>query len=440
MDSIVVAKFGGSSLADAGQFQKVLSIVRSDERRRFVVVSAPGKSNRYKTKVTDELIALKLHQYEQNQQVGLASKIRCRYSDIVRELGCSVDFGDDMHFLGRPTAYSEDYVKSRGEYLNAKIFAVLSGYAFIDAANVIKFGHDGKLDMNACREARDMLLSIEGGCVIPGYYGAMPNGDIKTFSRGGSDLTGSIIAAILGAELYENWTDVSGFYTADPRVVPTARPIVSMTYEEGGELAYQGASVLHPEATFPAEDAGIPIRVLNTNRPEDPGTLIAPDSKLGERSDGPVVGIAARQDFMAIRLKKALMGPEVGFIHRLTGVLSRHGINIEHMPGGLRTIDCIVERAQVDGKSGALIAEIEKDCGPVKITTQYDIALICVVGQRMMSKPGFLERVSGAVARVGVSVKMVDQGLEENDIILGVARDDCAKAMKSIHDEFFGPL
>lgn len=438
MGEFFVSKFGGSSLSDAEQFRKVLGIVKSDPRRRFVVVSAPGKTEHHSTKITDELIALKQHQNHTNDQVRIAGVIRSRFVEIDRELGSEVDFGDDMHFLGRPAEHSEDMVKSRGEYLNAKIFAAFSGYTFVDAAKIIKFDQNGKLDMRACKEAREMLLSIEGGCVIPGFYGAMPNGDIKTFSRGGSDLTGSIVAAIVQADLYENWTDVSGFYTADPRVVSMARHILAMTYEEAGELAYQGAAVLHPEATFPAEEEDIPIRIRNTNNPLHQGTLIAPEEKLGERDEHPVVGIAARQDFMAIRAKKALMGPEVGFIHRLTGVLARHGINIEHMPGGMRTLDCIVECGQVNGKLPSLVTEIEKDCGPVEITLQRDIALICTVGKRMVSKPGLLSRVCSAVARVGVSISMIDQGLEEDDIIVGVRKEDCVKAMQSIHDEFFG--
>lgn len=434
---LFASKFGGSSLANGVQIEKVIDIVRSDARRKFVIVSAPGARHKGDHKVTDSLIKLKREHGKNPNLPTVAASIRTRFSDIAHDLRLNINLKDDLYFLGRPNEHSEDFVKSRGEYINAKILAEALGYHFVDAADIIKFSHDGTLDMDTTMKSFERLPKSFKGCVIPGFYGAMPNGDIKTFSRGGSDLTGALVAAMVDADLYENWTDVSGFLMADPRIVKDPQQIKTMTYEEAGELAYRGANVLHPETTSPVEEKGIPIMVLNTNAPHDPGTLIIPSKQ--DRTTNPagsITGIAGRKGFVVISPKRPRMVDEVGFIAKVTTILAEHHVSIEHMPGGMRTFNIIVAPEQVEGKLPSIIERIEKDCAPVNVCVEKDLALVCVVGRGMAHTPGVSGKLFSALGDASVNVEMIEQGANELNIIFGVRDQDYDRAVRAAYHAF----
>ncbi len=434
-----VVKFGGSSLADANQFVKVANIIKADESRRYVVPSAPGKRFSKDTKVTDMLYACYDLAARGGDFTELFEAIVKRYMDIVKELGLKIEdrltreFSTiRMSFLARA---GRDYAASRGEYLNGIILANYLGFEFIDAADVIFFGEDGKLMLKeTCRAVKERLEKLNNA-VIPGFYGSMPNDTVKTFSRGGSDITGSIVAAAMNADLYENWTDVSGFFVTDPRIVPDPEPIRSITYRELRELAYMGAGVFHEDAIFPVRQAGIPINIKNTNRPEDAGTMITEWAPL-DSSPYVITGIAGKKGFVTVTIEKDMMNSELGFGRRVLEVFENNGISFEHMPSGIDTMSIIVHKDEFEAKEQMIIKAIEDDVHPDKIDIDRDVALLAVVGRGMKAQRGTAARIFAALAHAKVNVKMIDQGSSELNVIVGVTCEDFETSVKAVYDIF----
>lgn len=435
---VIVAKFGGTSLADAVQIQKAVSIVKSDPRRRYVVVSAPGKRSGADHKLTDLLYGLGRGMKNLSSD-QIFEMISDRFRSIVDDLGLQLDLTTHLDLLHKAAIRQKDInlLVSRGEYLSGRILSAALGYVFVDAGDIIRFDTFGQFDMMATKQCANQLTGQAEGYVIPGFYGSRPDGTIKTFSRGGSDFTGAIIAALVGADLYENWTDVSGLLMVDPRVVPDARRIDIVTYKELRELTYMGANVLHDEVIFPLRSIGIPISVRNTNRPDDEGTLIVPDKQAPQRRSGTIVGIAGRKGFSVITIEKSLMNREVGFIRRVCGVLEENAVNIEHIPGGIDTLSIIVSGKLLgNGKLDRIKKGIECACKPDSINVTSDMALICTVGHAMVHTPGVASRLFQAIASANVNVRMIDQGSSELSIIIGVENDDYETAVRAIYGMF----
>ena len=434
-----VVKFGGSSLADAKQFVKVADIIRADESRRFVVPSAPGKRYPKDTKVTDMLYAC----YDLAARGGDFSEmfeaIVARYMDIVRELGLKLEdrltrelSNIRMSFLARA---GRDYAASRGEYLNGLILAEYLGFAFVDAADVIHFGEDGKLRLaETCHAVKERVEQV-GNAVIPGFYGSMPNDTVKTFSRGGSDITGSIVAAAVGADLYENWTDISGYLVCDPRIVPDPEPVGIITYRELRELAYMGAQVFHEDAIFPVRQAGIPINIKNTNRPADKGTMIV-ETAPEDTSPYVITGIAGKRGFVTVTIEKDMMNAELGFGRKVLEVFENNGISFEHMPSGIDTLSVIVHKDEFEAKEDKIIRSLEIATAPDKIDIDRDVALLAVVGRGMRAQRGTAARIFAALAHAKVNVKMIDQGSSELNVIVGVRNEDFETSVKAVYDIF----
>ena len=434
MEPVTVVKFGGTSLATADQIRKAVDIVRADPARRYVVVSAPGKRSGSDTKVTDLLYscydkAVRGSSYEETLR-----QIESRFSDIIDSLGVSFDITEEMSILRAhlETAPLKDYMASRGEYLNAKIIAAYLDYPFIDASETIFFREDGSLDDEKTYRILGDRLNALPHAVIPGFFGVLPNGEIHTFSRGGSDVTGSIAARSVHAALYENWTDVSGMLSADPRIVDDPRVIEKITYTELRELSYMGASVLHEDAIFPVRKAGIPINIRNTNRPQDPGTLIAPSV---EKSTRKVTGIAGKKGFSGILVEKSMMNARVGFTSRLLQILAEHGVSFEHCPTGIDTISIIVSTDQLKPVRDDLLKHIQKELEPETLLVDDGFAMIAVVGRGMVSTKGTAARIFKALADSDVNIRMIDQGSSELNIIVGVDEADYETAIRSIYHE-----
>ena len=404
----IACKFGGSSVADVAQIEKVVSIVRSDERRCFVVPSAPGKRFEDDTKITD-LLYLCYELVRQNVDFSEPfNKIRTRFLDLSEALGVSIDMERLLAEVESRIAEGagRDYVASRGEYLCGRILADVLGAAFVDPAEAILFRADGRLDGDSYSRLQ-ARLSDERLYVVPGFYGANAEGEIVTFSRGGSDITGAIVARAVGAEVYENWTDVSGLLMADPRMVPDPLPVEEITYREMRELAYMGADVFHDEAMFPVRAAEIPIHIRNTNRPEDAGTLILPSRELTERM---IVGVAGRPNFSMLFIEKALMNQTTGFGQRVLEVVARHGISYDHTPSGIDTMSVIIQDEQLDGKGELLLEDIQRIIEPDRVELIHGLALIATVGEGMSHRVGIAARLFTALADAGVNVRVIDQG------------------------------
>lgn len=433
-----VVKFGGSSLADAEQFKKVAEIVLAEESRRFVVPSAPGKRFSGDEKVTDLLIECYKKASHGEDIKDTFDEVVSRYVDIINGLGMT-DFSldDEFDYIRSALVHhaGRDYVVSRGEYLNGKILAGYLGYDFIDANRVIFFNDKGEFDAEHTNDVLSAELAHHENAVIPGFYGAMPNDTIKTFSRGGSDITGSIVARAAQCDLYENWTDVSGFLAADPRIVDNPVSIDTITYGELRELSYMGATVLHEDAIFPVRFAGIPINIKNTNAPEDAGTMIVPvaDNSTNDRI---ITGVAGKKGFSVITLEKDMMNSEVGFGRRVLSVLERENINFEHLPSGIDTLSVIVNSHYLEGKRDWIKDELCKSVEPETITIEDDLALIAVVGRRMCAAKGTLARIINAISRADVNIRMIDQGSSEQNIIIAVNSDDFEVTLKAIYSEF----
>jgi len=438
-----VAKFGGTSLADANQIKKVVEIVKSDPERRCVVVSAPGKRNPNDDKITDMLY---LWARSPNSEKLIFEKtIISRYQGIIDILGVNMDFRS--HFEDAKKSFGEiagknkeDYIASRGEYWMAMIMANILDYDFVDAKKFIVFDNCGLFNLPRTEKlAAKMSLrqtAKKKGIVVPGFYGRMSDGTIKTFSRGGSDITGAIIAACVGASLYENFTDVSGIFMADPRIIKNPRRIEKLTYRELRELAYMGANVLHDESIFPVRRLKIPINIRNTNRPGDKGTMVVAKINEQERIPGSIIGIAGKKGFSVVKIEKNSMDYEIGFLRRVCQIMEDHHINIEHIPSGIDTLSVVAENSKFNAVSDAIIKELKKKCNPDAISVEAEMALVCIVGSAMANTPGVSAKIFGAVAGAGVNVKMINQGSSEISIIIGVNEKDYETTIYAIYDEF----
>lgn len=431
-----VVKFGGSSLASAKQFKKVGDIIRGDKSRRYVVPSAPGKRSDKDEKVTDMLYQCYEAATQGKSYKKILEKIRERYDEIIDGLNLNLNLDFEFstieeNFLKQA---GKDYAASRGEYLNGMVMAEYLGYEFIDAAEVIFFDTDGSFLADLTdKELEDRLEHVEKA-VIPGFYGAKKDGTIKTFSRGGSDITGSIVAKAIHADMYENWTDVSGFLVADPRIIKNPEVIETITYRELRELAYMGASVLHEDAIFPVRKEGIPINIRNTNCPEDKGTVIV--ESTCKKPNYTITGIAGKKGFCSINIEKAMMNAEVGFGRKVLEVFERYGVSFEHMPSGIDTMTIFVHQSEFEEFEQSVIAGIHRAVEPDFIEMESDLALVAVVGRGMKATRGTAGRIFSALAHSRVNVKMIDQGSSELNIIIGVKNADFEEAIKAIYDIF----
>ncbi|MBJ20647.1 MAG: aspartate kinase [bacterium] len=434
---IRVSKFGGSSVADADQMRKVRAIVRAEPDRRFVVPSAPGKRSPADIKITDLLYRTHDAVAAGESIDSLFGLISARYHEIVTDLGLSFDLDlalAEVHDRIQQGA-GADYAASRGEYLSGLVIAELLDRPLIDPATMIRFDVHGQFLPEETQAAVSERLGEEPSGVVPGFYGALPDGSIKTFSRGGSDVTGAIVARGVGAAVYENWTDVPGLLMTDPRVVDSPRTIEELTYRELRELAYMGATVLHDEAIFPVREAGIPVHIRNTNNPEAAGTRISRGGLEGSPTER-ITGIAGRKDFTILALEKTLMNAEVGFGRRLLGVLEKHGISWEHMPSGIDTLSIVLKSDVVAGRLDALVEEIQLECRPDSLEVQPGMALIATVGRGMTHVPGTAAMLFGALAQARINIRMIDQGSSELNIIVGVENDDFERTVRTIYDAF----
>ena len=435
-----VVKFGGSSLASAEQFQKVGNIIHADASRKYVVPSAPGKRFSSDTKVTDMLygcyeLALSGEDFTQKLEA-----IKARYQQIIDGLSLTISLDGEFetiykNFSGKA---GRDYAASRGEYLNGIIMAEYLGFEFIDAALVIRFREDGTFDDETTNELLAERLKDSCGAVIPGFYGSKEDGTIVTFSRGGSDITGSLVALAVKADLYENWTDVSGFLIADPRIVKNPKAIETITYKELRELSYMGASVLHEDAIFPVRKAGIPINIRNTNAPEDEGTMIVEGTCRKPKYT--ITGIAGTDGFVSITVEKAMMNSEIGFCRKVLQVFEENNISIEHMPSGLDTMTIFVHKDVFEDKEQQVISGIHKAVNPDHIELETDLALIAVVGRGMKATRGTAGRIFSALAHAHINVKMIDQGSSELNIIIGVRHEDFKNAIRALYEIFVETL
>lgn len=431
-----VVKFGGSSLASARQFKKVGDIIRSDKSRRYVIPSAPGKRNSKDEKVTDMLYACYDAASTGASYKKILNKIKDRYKEIIDGLDLNLNLDHEFERIEENfiNGIGRDYAASRGEYLNGIVMANYLGYEFIDAAEVIFFDDNGTFEADTTNKELSERLEHVERAVIPGFYGSRHDGTIKTFSRGGSDVTGSIVAKAIHADLYENWTDVSGFLVTDPRVVDNPEVIETITYKELRELAYMGASVLHEDAIFPVRREGIPINIRNTNKPDDKGTLIVESTCRKPRYT--ITGIAGKKGFCAINIEKAMMNAEVGFGRKVLEVFEKYGISFEHMPSGIDTMTIMVHQDEFEEFEQSVIAGIHRAVEPDSVDLESDLALIAVVGRGMKATRGTAGRIFSALAHARINVKMIDQGSSELNIIIGVKNADFETATKAIYDIF----
>ncbi len=432
-----VVKFGGSSLADAAQMKKVRDIITSDKTRRYVIPSAPGKRFDGDDKVTDLLYRThKLFTAGENYST-VFNKIKARFTSIIEDLKLDINFDEEFEIIEKDLkdGASAAYMASRGEYLNGKILAVYLDMPFIDAKNCVLFDANGNLKAEKTNDLMKQHLKGNQYAVIPGFYGANANGEIVTFSRGGSDITGSIVARSAAATLYENWTDVSGFLMADPRCIDNPRGIDVITYKELRELSYMGATVLHDEAIFPVRYVGIPINIKNTNRPEDKGTLIVPNAS-DIIPDTVITGVAGKSGFVSISIEKERLNNEIGLTRRIMDVFEKHELSIEHMPTGIDTLSVIINSHDFKKKRAEVVADIYRAVDPDALVLDEHLALIAVVGRGMVRAKGTAARVFAALAKADINIKMIDQGSSELNIIVGVEEKDFNKAIRAIYEEF----
>lgn len=435
-----VAKFGGTSMADATQFKKVHDIINSDEERKFVVVSAPGKRFKEDNKITDLLYLTHAHTKFSVPYTPVFKIIEERFNSIKEELNLSIDLEHEFEVIKQnlDNKCEEDYIVSRGEYLSALLLADYLKCDFIDAKDVIVFNYDGTINKIKTDEKLAEVLSKTKKAIIPGFYGSYSDGSIKTFSRGGSDITGSIIAAAAGADIYENWTDVSGFLMADPRIVNNPRQIKKITYQELRELSYMGASVLHEEAVFPARQAGIPINIRNTNEPDNPGTLIISDEEKvkSNGNDSIITGIAGKKNFCIFYVHKEHMANEVGVIRKALEVFENRGLSIDHIPSGIDSFSIILPSESVEKISHELAEELKIKCNAQAVTVSKNLSLITTVGIKMAFRPGISAKLFTALGENNINIRMIDQGSSEINIIVGVDDKDFEKAIKAIYNAF----
>ena len=431
-----VVKFGGSSLASAEQFKKVGNIIRAEESRRYVVPSAPGKRFSADTKVTDMLYGCYAAAENGEDFTEKLAAIKDRYQEIIDGLGLKFSLDEDFEVIRKN--FSEkagsNYAASRGEFLNGKIMAAYLGFEFIDATEVVRFDENGDFQSEITNEIMSARLEKAKNAVIPGFYGATEEGRVVTFSRGGSDITGSLVARAVNADLYENWTDVSGFLIADPRIVKDPKPIATITYKELRELSYMGASVLHQNSIFPVRNEGIPILIKNTNSPEDPGTLIV--ESTCHKPDHVITGIAGKTGFATVMIEKDMMNSEIGFGRKVLQVFEEHGLSFEHMPSGIDTMNVIVELNSFIEHEQEILANLHRAVEPDSIELESDLALIAIVGRGMKDGRGVAAKVFTALANKKINVKMIDQGSSELNIIVGVKNIHFNDAIRAIYNTF----
>ena len=434
---VKVAKFGGSSVADALQIGKIKNIIENDPAIHYVVVSAPGKRFSDDSKVTDLLYLCKAH-IEHNLPYQQIFQVICdRFMAVEVNLGVNVGLKEEFEEIRKnlEAGASADYIASRGEHLNAMLIAAYLGFDFVDSSRIVRFDEKGRFMEDLTNKEIAEELKHHERAVIPGFYGAKVDGTIKTFSRGGSDITGALVARAVGADIYENWTDVSGFLMADPRIVKDPKPISTVSYKELRELSYMGASVLHEDAIYPARIANIPINIRNTNEPENPGTMIT--SEPAKLEEGQIIaGIAGSKDFTVITMYKALLSSERGFIRKMSGVLEDFDIPIEHIPSGVDTLSVVISNKQLGGKLEDILDEFERQLKPDHMEVSDDIALIATVGAGMSLRTGVSAKLFTALAEKKVNIRMIDQGSSEMNIIVGVENKDFEKAIRAIYGAF----
>ena len=436
--SIKVVKFGGTSMADAKSIRQVAEIIKQDKERRYVVVSAPGKRFSQDHKVTDMLYAC-YHDMQINGECKATfDKIRERFKGIVKDLGLGLDIDSYLDKVEEEMLKynSAEFCASRGEYLSAVITAEVLGYEFIDAKDVMIFDANGDFDSESTNEKVKSVLENVERAVVPGFYGGDSEGIVHTFSRGGSDVSGAVIARAVGASLYENWTDVNGFMSADPRIVDNPKPIETLSYKELRELAYMGANVLHPESIFPVRVSKIPINIRNTFCPTADGTMIVAELDEKELSKRVITGIAGKKGYSIIYIEKSMMNSELGFVRKVLAVLEYYNISIEHLPTGIDTMSIVIPDNELAGKEDVVIERIKKVVDPDHIEIKSGISLIATVGHGMSYKPGSASTLVGALAKEKINIRMIDQGSSEMNIIVGIATSDYEKAINAIYQAF----
>ncbi len=432
-----VCKFGGTSMANSDTITKVADIIAADSDRRYVIVSAPGKRTKDDVKVTDALYACFNEVKEKGNCDETFAVIRKRFNDIVKELGVDMDVDAELDAVkaGIETSKTADYPASRGEYLSAKVLAAKLGVEFVDTDELIKFNEYGELQLDYSLDLIKSRLKHVKCAVLPGFYGTAPDNKIKTFSRGGSDISGAIVARAVNADVYENWTDVDGFLSADPRIVDKPEHIDSLSYKELRELAYMGAEVLHPESIFPVRSAGIPINIKNTFNPSHPGTMIVADGKL-PREKKVITGIAGKKGFTIINIEKDMMNAEIGFARKVLSVLEYEGISFEHMPSGIDTLSIVIRDEQFSGKMQKVVSKIRDSVGADNVEIHSGLSLIATVGHNMASRHGTAATIFTALADSNINIRMIDQGSSELNIIVGVDTFDYEKAINAIYHAF----
>ncbi len=433
-----VTKFGGSSMADAGQYRKVRDILLADPGRRVVIVSAAGKRGKDDNKITDLLYLCHAHTLYGVDCGRVFDMIVSRYLEIRDELGVTLDLETEFAELKArldKKAVSQDELVSRGEYFSAKLMAAYLGFEFVDAADWVKFNMDGTVDQDASYAA--LRKQVKGnGVVIPGFYGVMPDGRIHTFSRGGSDITGALAAAALDADVYENWTDVSGILMADPRIVENPQAIPEVTYDELRELSYSGAQVLHEGTIFPVREKGIPVNIRNTNDPDAPGTIIQESFDTDSDPDRFITGITGKKDFSIVSMSKRGMSNEVGVLYNMLGVFTRHGISVDYTPNGIDNVSVVVPTESVAGSLYTILAEIQREVKPDSLSVHDEIAVVAAVGRKMAFRPGISGKIFAALGQADINIRMINQGPDELNIIFGVDNKDFATAIKVLYNSF----
>lgn len=433
-----VVKFGGSSMADAGQYRKIRDILLADPERKVVVVSAAGKRNKQDHKITDLLYLCHAHTQYGVDCSGVYEMITSRYREIIRDLNLNIDLEPEFAELKKrldAKEVSQDELASRGEYFSAKLMAAFLGFEFIDAANWITFNFDGTVDTETSYEAlRNQVHGI--GVVIPGFYGQMPDGRIRTFSRGGSDITGALAAAALDADVYENWTDVSGILMADPRIVDDPMTIPEVTYDELRELSYSGAQVLHEGTIFPVREKNIPLNIRNTNAPGDPGTMIQESFDGDSDPHRFITGITGKKDFTIVSMSKRGLSNQIGFLRKVLSVFERHNISIDYVPNGIDNVSVVLPTEAVAGSLYTILGEIQKELEPDTLNVHDQIAVVAAVGRKMAFRPGISGQIFATLGQAGINIRMINQGPDELNIIFGVDNRDFAAAIKILYNSF----
>ncbi len=434
-----VAKFGGSSMADAGQYKKIRDILLSDPARRVIVVSAAGKRDKHDHKITDLLYLCHAHTQYGVDCTGVFEMITSRYLEIRDELNIDLDLETEFAALKKrldSKSVTQDELVSRGEYFSAKLMAAFLGFQFIDSANWVKFKFDGTVDQESSYEALRNLVVLGQGAVIPGFYGLMPDGHIRTFTRGGSDITGALAAAALNADVYENWTDVSGILMADPRIVDDPQAIPEVTYDELRELSYSGAQVLHEGTIFPVREKNIPLNIRNTNAPEDNGTMIKEKFDSPSDPDRFITGITGKKDFTIISLSKRGMANQVGVLRKVLTVLERHNISVDYVPNGIDNVSVVMSTEDVAPHLYTILGEIQQEVEPDTLDVHDQIAVVAAVGRRMAFRPGVSGRLFAALGEAGINIRMINQGPDELNIIFGVDNRDFKAAIRVLYNSF----